>query len=208
MSTLDAVWSATTADQDGGENVTPPVGLYIIRIAGTRAGVSKAGEGYFAIDLKDDANGHTWLLYKSFTKDGQPHEGRIKSAKITLRQLGLDVASPTQLEQALKSIEARYFSVEVKASDKVNPTTGAFYTNTDIVGPASAPTVPVTQPLVGSQVGAGVLGPVVQAPVGASFPAAVAGTPPTVVAPAAAMQAQVIAAQQLAATQPDTIPFD
>jgi hypothetical protein len=212
VTTLDAAWAATTADSQNEDNVTPPVGTYIVRIADVRSGTSKKGEQYYALDLKDDANGHKWMIYKAFTKNGQPHEGSIKSAKITLRQLGLEVQSPAHLEAVLKQIIGRYYAVDVKASSQINQLTGAPYLNTDVVGVASPPAqnvvtggptqVPVPDhSLVQAQAQATQQ----QQPGVRTFPPAVPGTPPTVVAPAAAMQAQVQQAQ--AGLQADNVPF-
>jgi hypothetical protein len=218
VTTLDAAWAATTADSENEDNVTPPVGTYIVRIADARSGTSKKGEQYYALDLKDDANGHKWMIYKAFTKNGQPHEGSIKSAKITLRQLGLEVASPAHLEAILKQVVGRYYAVDVKASDKINQLTGAPYLNTDVTGVASPP-ANVAQPVqnVAPQVPQAQVQPP-QPPVqqdgmamtaqpGYQFPAAVAGTPPTVVGqnPVAAQQAAV----QQAINSPgiDDVPF-
>jgi hypothetical protein len=174
VTTLDAAWAATTADSENEDNVTPPVGTYIVRIADARSGTSRKGEQYYALDLKDDANGHKWMIYKAFTKNGQPHEGSIKSAKITLRQLGLEVASPAHLEAVLKQAVGRYYAVDVKASDKINQLTGAPYLNTDVVGVASPPAQPAA-PIVQQQDALAMTA----APVGHTFPPAVPGTAPT-----------------------------
>jgi hypothetical protein len=166
---LNDVWTNTTADSGFEDSVTPPPGVYIARVPRTNAGKSKKGELYFAVDLKNDD--HSWVIYKQLTNGGQPVDGKIKSAKITLRQLGLEVPSPDQLPAALKTIEGGYYSVEVKASDKINPVTGEPYYNTEVLGKASAPSQPA-------------------APAGASvFPSAVPGQPPTVVAPTQAADA-------------------
>jgi hypothetical protein len=140
MSNLENVWAATSTEGGFDEDKPAPAGyMGIVRIADVRTGVSKKGESYFLVELKDDSHGYSWPIYKQFTKNGQPHEGSIKSAKITLRQLGLDGASPANLEQALKSIVGRYFSVEQVASDRLNTVTGMPYVNTNITGAASAP---------------------------------------------------------------------
>jgi hypothetical protein len=214
VTTLDAAWAATSADSENEDNVTPPVGTYIVRIADARSGTSKKGEQYYALDLKDDANGHKWMIYKAFTKNGQPHEGSIKSAKITLRQLGLEVASPAHLEAILKQVVGRYYAVDVKASDKINQLTGAPYLNTDVTGVASPPgqnSAPLVQhptaPVAATAYQAGVQQVVPAAPVGHTFPPAVPGTPPTVIAQNP-VQAQQAAVQQ-AINSPgiDDVPF-
>jgi hypothetical protein len=174
MSNLESVWAATQADTDGyGEDVIPPAGTVgIARIAGSRTGQSKRGESYFAVDLKDDQGGYSWAIYKQFTKNGQPHEGSIKSAKITLRQLGLDVRSPSQLPQLLKQVEGRHYTYEQAASDRINQVTGMPYVNTNITGPASAPTPNVAPAAPAPQVQAPAA-TVVQTPQGAAqFPSA------------------------------------
>jgi hypothetical protein len=218
VTTLDAAWAATTADSENEDNVTPPVGTYIVRIADARSGTSKKGEQYYALDLKDDANGHKWMIYKAFTKNGQPHEGSIKSAKITLRQLGLEVASPAHLEAVLKQVVGRYYAVDVKASDKINQLTGAPYLNTDVTGVASPPAqanpVPAlaqaaapqyiqAPPIVPQQQDALAM---TAAPVGHTFPPAVPGTPPTVVPPAQPM-APTQAQMAQSAMQQDNAPY-
>jgi hypothetical protein len=213
---LEATWAATSADSQSEDNVTPPVGTYIVRIADVRSGTSKKGEQYYAVDLRDDANGHKWMIYKAFTKNGQPHEGSIKSAKITLRQLGLEVQSPSHLEQVLKTIVGRYYAVDVVASDKVNQLTGAPYLNTDVTGVASppanvaqpapnvAPNVTVQQPVPVQQ---DALAMTTQPGV-STFPPAVPGTAPTVIPPANAVQAQQQAVQQaLQSPNIDNVPF-
>jgi hypothetical protein len=183
----------------------------IVRIAGYRTGRSKKGELYFAVDLKDDQNGYSWGIYKPFTKNGQPHEGSIKSAKITLRQLGLEAASPQHLEPLLKGIVGRYYSVEQAASDRLNTVTGQPYVNTNITGVASPPAQPVQQAPVAYQPPAQVQAPTqVQTPQGvASFPSAVPGQTLdqalTGQPPAAVMQQQVQAA---AAQQDNSIPWE
>jgi hypothetical protein len=217
VTTLDAAWAATTADSQNEDNVTPPIGVYVVRIADARSGTSKKGEQYFAVDLRDDGNGHKWMIYKAFTKNGQPHEGSIKSAKITLRQLGLEVASPTHLAAVLPQIVGRYYSVEVKASDKINQLTGAPYLNTDVVGVASAPAANVAQPAQNMAVNVAPSAPVQQDALamtvqpGYTFPPAVPGTAPTVVATQAPLNP--VAAQQQAVQQAiqspgiDQVPF-
>jgi len=216
---LEATWAATSADSENEDNVTPPVGTYIVRIADARSGTSKKGEQYYALDLKDDANGHKWMIYKAFTKNGQPHEGSIKSAKITLRQLGLEVASPAHLEAVLKQVVGRYYAVDVKASDKINQLTGAPYLNTDVTGVVSPPgqnSAPLAQhptaPVAATAYQAGVQQQdalvMTAAPVGHTFPPAVPSTAPTVVPPANPVQAQQQAVQR-AMQSPgiDNVPF-
>lgn len=143
MSNLDTTWANTQADGEFAEENRPPAGyIGVPRVAGTRAGTSKnSGEQYFAVDLVDDQQGYNWAIFKQFTKNGQPHEGRIKSAKITLRQFGLDVPSPAVLPALLKSLEGRYFAVEAVASDQINTVTGQPYVNTNVTGAASPPAV-------------------------------------------------------------------
>lgn len=196
MSNLDQVWSSTQADGEFAENNPAPAGVSgVIRISGYRTGKSKKGELYYAVDVVDDAQGYNWGVYKQFTKNGQPHEGSIKSAKITLRQLGLDVQSPAQLDAALAPLVGRYFTYERVASDRANAA-GEPFVNTDITGAASPPAQ--AAPPASTAVQAPTQ---VQTPNGtATFPAAVPAQ-----APAAVVPAQIPAATMGMAT-PDPWP--
>lgn len=204
MSNLDQVWSSTQADGEYAENNPAPAGVSgVIRIAGKRVGKSKKGELYFALDVVDDAQGYNWGIYKQFTKNGQPHEGSIKSAKITLRQLGLDVQSPQQLDAVLGPVVGRHFTYEQVASDRQNAA-GEPFVNTDITGAASPPANAPTAPPASTAVQAPTQ---VQTPAGmASFPSAVpAQADPwpaqqPVTAPAQAQGVPVQQAQPVAGT--------
>lgn len=212
MSNIDQGWAATTAESGFEDDVVPPAGwLGIIQVVGTRAGLSKKGETYFAVDLKDASGEYHWALYKQITTNGVYQDGKGKSAKITLRQLGVDenIAWPL-VDAALKAKLGQWFAVEQKASTTLNKTTGFPFVNTEIVGVASAPAQvtqsaqPVTHQPVhqynpdGTIVGApdspqaqpqttqyaqqdGMA--MTAQPGPATFPPAVAGTAPTVVAP-------------------------
>lgn len=155
MNDFATVWANAQATEF--KNEVPPVGLYEVRVDSTRAGKSKAGESYVALTLKSGE--HEWGIYKEYTKGGVPHEGRITSLKILMQQLGLpqDIASEQQLIQAFSSVEGQSYMAEVKSGSAVNPTTGEFYKNTDILSkvqppvgsdltpPAAAPAAPGAQ---------------------------------------------------------------
>jgi hypothetical protein len=217
---LEQTWSTTSADSEYGETVQPPAGwLGIVQIASARAGVSKKGETYLAVDLKDESGQFSWPIYKQLTTNGVAQEGKVKSAKITLRQLGIDQNVPfSAVESLLKAKVGHWFAAEQKASNQINQLTGAPYVNTDITGVASPP-VNVAQPVqnVAPQVPQAQVQPpqpsvqqdgmtMTTRPV-YQFPPAVAGTPPTVVGqnPVAAQQAAV----QQAINSPgiDDVPF-
>jgi hypothetical protein len=180
MTTLDQIWANTSAEGNTEDKPAPAGTVGVFRISGYRAGKSKKGELYFAIDVVDDAQGYNWGIYKQFTKNGQPHEGSIKSAKITLRQLGIEVQSPSQLDAVLGPIVGRFYAYEQVASDRLNTVTGQPYVNTNITGVASAPTLNVAPVQAQAAPAPAVAAPTqVQTPQGvAQFPAAVATPDP------------------------------
>lgn len=209
MTNLDSVWANTQAEGNAEKNPPPAGTVGILRISGQRAGTSKKGEQYFAIDCVDDTLGYSFAIYKQFTNNGQPAEGKIKAAKITLRQLGIEVASPAQLQSVLPTIVGRFYAYEAVASKDLNPTTGYPYVNTNITGVASAPNLPA-QPVAAPAPVAPA--PQVQAPTQVATPQGVAQFPSALPpqpgapaaqytqpqAPAAVMQQQVQAAQAAA----------
>lgn len=180
MMDLDAAWGAVAvSDGDFGDDQPPAPGTYVAQLTSSRTGTSKKGEFYLAITLALQS-GQKWDIYKEITKQGTIHEGRAKSAKILLRGLGLPEVPPSQVGQALKSVENRHYTVEVKQSTSINALTGQFYVNTDVQGPAQgwghlAPQSDVTPPPAAVPVPP-------QAPM-AQFP--VAGQPQPVGGPAA-----------------------
>ena len=153
---IDQAWATTTADSTFEDDVIPPAGwMGIVQVASTRAGVSKKGETYLAVDIKDESGQYHWAIYKQLTTNGVAQDGKVKSAKITLRQLGIDqnIAWPL-VDAALKAKVGSWYAVEQKASTTINNTTGVPFVNTEIVGVASAPAQvvnPTTEPPAGQQ---------------------------------------------------------
>jgi hypothetical protein len=200
VSNVDTVWAATSADSEFEETVQPPAGwMGLASVVGARAGVSKKGETYLAVDLKSQDGQYNWPIYKQLTTNGVVQEGRVKSAKITLRQLGVDPNAPfAQVESLLKAKVGHWYSVEQKASDRINNTTGLPYVNTEILGVSSAP-APATD-------GSAYVQP---QNVVATFPPAVPGTAPTVVAPQGNTGGVPEAQQNVAGAQQnlDPVPF-
>jgi hypothetical protein len=143
------LWNTTKAEGFA-ENETPAPGMYTVTV--TEAKFTMTGESKdkptIIVEYRT-ADGKQWADVKQLTS-----EGRIKSAKILMRDLGLDpdaLTSQEAIHAGLKSIEGRYFTVETKDSTAVNQATGQFYRNTSIHGPAqpvqtSSPTpAPVAQ---------------------------------------------------------------
>lgn len=139
MSTIEDVWANTTPGEFS-ESVQPPAGTgYVIRIADAKFFTSKSkGELTIAVEYATDT--HQWSDVKEITRNGQPVEGKVKSAKILLRSLGVDENTPTTaLDAALKAIIGRYYTADIVTSSAINTTTGLPYLNTEIKGPAAAP---------------------------------------------------------------------
>lgn len=178
---IEQGWAAVQADSGYEDDVKPPAGwMGIVQLTGVRAGVSKKGESYFAVDLTNAE--YNWPIYKAITTNGVIQAGKVTSAKITLRQLGVDENTPwPSVEAALKSKVGQWFTVEQKVSDRINPVDGTPYVNTEVVGVASAPAQAAPQAAPAQPVAVSAPNPGV-----ATFPPAVAGTPATVVAPQAA----------------------
>jgi hypothetical protein len=139
------LWNQTKAEGFS-ENETPPPGVYLVTV--TEAKFAQTGENKdkptIIVEYRT-ADGKQWADVKTLTS-----EGRIKSAKILLRDLGLDpdaLTSQEAIHAGLKSIEGTYYDVTVKASNSLNPTTGQPYLNTYVNGkhtaglPTPSPTI-------------------------------------------------------------------
>jgi hypothetical protein len=148
--TFDAnLWNSTTADS-GFTDKEPPVGFHTVTV--TEAGFKLTGKDKstptIIVEYRNAA-GDTWADVKTLTS-----EGRIKSAKILMRDLGLDpeaLTSQDAIHQGLKGVEGGYFDVEVKESTAMKAG-GGFYRNTSILGrsqssaPVAATPAPLTAP--------------------------------------------------------------
>lgn len=128
------LWNNTKAGEYA-EKEDPPLGQHVVTIA--EAKFTQTGE------LKDKPT----IVVQYRTQDGKQwddvkqltSEGRIKSAKILMSSLGLNpeaVSTPDQIHAALKSLEGKYFAVEVKQSTAIRPD-GRPYLNTNVIGPWS-----------------------------------------------------------------------
>lgn len=149
--TFDAnLWNSTKAEGFS-ENETPAPGHYTVTV--TEAKFTMTGESKdkptIIVEYRT-ADGKQWADVKQLTS-----EGRIKSAKILMRDLGLDpdaLPTPDAIHAGLKSVEGKYFNVEVKESSALNPKTGEFFKNTSILGPhltgsaASPAPIPASAP--------------------------------------------------------------
>ena len=129
------LWNQTKAEGFS-ENETPPPGVYLVTV--TEAKFALTGESKdrptIIVEYRT-ADGKQWADVKTLTS-----EGRIKSAKILLRDLGLDpeaLTSQEAIHAGLKSIEGTYYDVTVKASASVKPD-GTPYLNTYVNGKHSA----------------------------------------------------------------------
>lgn len=150
--TFDAnLWNTTKAEGFP-ENETPPPGVYLVTV--TEAKFALTGESKnvptIVVEYRTQ-DGKQWADVKTLTS-----EGRIKSAKILMRDLGLDPEALTTQEAihaGLKTVEGTYFDVTVKESNSVNATTGKPYLNTYVNGkhagglPTPSPTIETGAPL-------------------------------------------------------------
>jgi hypothetical protein len=130
------LWNATKAGEFA-ENETPAPGMYTVTV--TEAKFALTGEGKdkptIIVEYRT-ADGKQWADVKQLTS-----EGRIKSAKILMKDLGLDpdaLTSQDAIHAGLKSIEGTYFDVQIKESSALNTKTGEFYRNTSILGRATS----------------------------------------------------------------------
>jgi len=144
------LWNQTKAEGFQ-KNETPPLGMYLVTV--TEAKFALTGESKdkptIIVEYRTQ-DGKQWADVKQLTS-----EGRIKSAKILMRDLGLDpdaMTSQEAIHAGLKSVEGSYFDVTVKASPSLKPD-GTPYLNTYINGkhsaglPAPSPTVETGAPL-------------------------------------------------------------
>lgn len=135
--TFNELWDTTQAEGIA-ETVIPPYGHYEVRIAETKLG-KKDSDGYLVIEYATPDGQYRWSDFKWLTKNGQPHEGRIKSAKILLGSLGYPTVAASELQSTLDSLEGKRFRVEVYDSGQANPVTGENYRNTRVIGPVTTP---------------------------------------------------------------------
>lgn len=151
MSQFAQVWDATEA---GGvsESVIPPVGMYEARIADAKLG-TKDADHYLVVEYATTkGEEYRWSDFKWLTKNGSPHEGRIKSAKILLSSLGFPAVTSGTLKDTVEKLPGLEFSVEIVTSSAINAVTGEPYRNTVIshaLRPASSdvPAVQVQAPV-------------------------------------------------------------
>lgn len=138
------LWNNTKAEGFS-ENETPPPGIYLVTV--TEAKFALTGESKdkptIIVEYRTQ-DGKQWADVKTLTS-----EGRIKSAKILMRDLGLDpdaLTSQEAIHAGLKSVEGTYFDVTIKASSSLKPD-GTPYLNTYVNGkhtaglPTPSPTV-------------------------------------------------------------------
>jgi hypothetical protein len=127
------LWNNTTADGGFAENETPAPGHYVVTVGEAKFALTGEGKDKPTIIVEyRTADGKQWADVKQLTS-----EGRVKSAKILLRDLGLnpdELTSQDTIHAGLKSIEGRYYDVETKDSAAINVSTGKPYRNTSILG--------------------------------------------------------------------------
>lgn len=134
---IDAVPAPDGGDGDFGPDFKPMPGSYVVTISSTKFDRSKKGELYVKVEYKLDT-GERWSVLKNVTDNGQPHEGRVKSTRILLRQHGLDGTLPAgQWSAALSTLVGRRAQVEVVVNGE--------YLNTEVRG-VDAPRAPVAAP--------------------------------------------------------------
>lgn len=161
------MWNNTKADGEFAESNQPPAGW---------SGIVSIAEAKFAqtgpeknvptiiVEYRTADGVYRWADIKKLTS-----EGRIKSAKILMKDLGLDpnaATTPEGIHAALRSVEGAYYAVAVEASNQLKQD-GTPFTNTRIIGRQQASVA--SQP------------PAVQAPTqvgGHQFPSAVAPAQP------------------------------
>jgi hypothetical protein len=158
MSQFAQVWDST--ETGATESVIPPVGMYEARVADAKLG-TKDADHYLVVEyVTTKGEEYRWSDFKWLTKNGAPHEGRIKSAKILLSSLGYPTVTSGTLKETVEKLPDREYAVEIVSSSAINAVTGEPYRNT-VVSSALSPAVSD----VPSQV-------TVQAPAAAAAPAA------------------------------------
>lgn len=140
------LWNNTKAEGGFADSVTP-LGSHTITVIEAGLKMTGALKDVPTIIVEYRApGGEQWADVKTLTT-----AGKIKSAKILMRDLGLDpdtLNSPEQIHAALKAVEGGYYDVTNKESDTINPDTGKRYVNTYINGKASATTPVAPSPTI------------------------------------------------------------
>ena len=141
MTTLDQAWATTPAPDPNQQSAEAPapLGLHIARLSDGSIFQSKAGDTYLKLQFTNE-QGVTWSEITGITRNGTPDEMGVKVAKAKLASVGVDASAPFNEVSARLGLKInQWYVVEVKASAKINATTGEPYRNTFVNGTASAP---------------------------------------------------------------------
>lgn len=141
MTTLESAWATTPAPDPNSQSAEAPapLGLHIARLSDGSIFQSKAGDTYLKLQFTNE-QGVTWSEITGITRNGTPDEMGVKVAKAKLASVGVDASAPFNEVSARLGLKINsWYVVEVKASAKINATTGEPYRNTFVNGTASAP---------------------------------------------------------------------
>lgn len=141
MTTAAEAWDQITPDSSGSNSSEeqPPLGHHIWRLIEGKHFESKAGEQVVVLEFEDERTSKRFSDVRVFTKNGVPQEGRVKSLKIQLRNLGVPDGPLATLNANLSDKVGGYFAVEVSNGSQINHSTGEPFRNVNVTNAVSPP---------------------------------------------------------------------